>query len=228
MQANSIAGYVGGTGIGQIPNQTLASTTETEFQQNLTASTTGIAVLSVPGSQTTAQYGGGPRGHVPPLNPDANAAKIVDDFGVMFRPTPPAGFSSSSFDNGRPFLITLCGLITPVSNGANSLAINLYCGTSKSGTKIASTGTNTGTETSTQAGSFVLQALLFWDSTSQFLAGQQWYSVQAGATPLYNTWKATTQATSVALAGLQFCASAVWGNAAGGQIQVQEFSLSRQ
>lgn len=222
MNFNTVAGYIGGTGRNQIASQTLASTTETEFAIN-NDSGTSVAVIAPPGQ-------GDIIGSQTPLGVEANPAYLIS----RGRPAAPRGgtapwFNSASFDVARPFKVRVAGVITPVSNAANTLTLKIYLGATKAGTAIASTGAMTGTQSSTQAGAFVFEALLVWDSVGQIIGGQQWWSVVAGATPNYNTWKAlTANPTGVTLANLKFCASAQWGNAVGGVIAVSEFSLSQE
>jgi hypothetical protein len=217
---NTFASFAGGTGRNQIASQTLASTTETEFKVNTDSGTPVIAVLTVP--QGTAIVGS-----ATPINPSVNAASPFETgrYATPKNVARPA-HSSTAFDNGRGFGFIVKGVVTPASNAANTLTLNLYCGTSKSGTNICTTGALTGTESSTQAGSFVIETQLFWDSTSQILNGQFWYLVNAGATKSYHVWQQNSNpATSIALSGLNFVASATWGNAAGGTIAVSEMSL---
>lgn len=227
MNVNTIVGYIGGTGRNQIASQTLASTTETEFKVNQDAgAANAIAVLQIP--QQTAVVGS-----ATPLGVNINPAMLVGGLGQPNDPSRLAGrpyFNSSSFDFGRPFLVRLAGVVTPASNAANTLDLKIYSGTTKSGTLVADTGAATGTESSTQAGAFIVEAQLIWDSTGQLLYGQQWYAIAAGATPTYNTWKAMATAAGIAVtsvANLKFCASAQWGNAVGGVVAVSEFSISQ-
>ena len=222
MNFNTISGFIGGTGRNQIKSQTLAATTETEFAVNTdTAGTTAIAVLSIP-------TGSGKGGTVNPLGPDVNQA-LLSATGRQGRPfnSPQPSHNSGSFDNGRMFSIRLAGLATPASNAANTLTLKIYSGTSKSGTNIVTTGALTGMETSTAAGAFVVETQLIWDSTSGIINGQFWYLLN-GATPNYHVWAVNSAVTgAVTLANMSFCASAQWGNAAGGVIAVSEFSLSQ-
>jgi hypothetical protein len=219
---NVIAAYFGGTGRNQILSQTLASTTETEFKLgNDTAVTTNIAVLSMP-TQTAIQ------GSLTPSDTSMNPAVLNSGFsrsGYTFDQNPP--FNSGSFDNAKPFLVRLAGVVTPASNAANTLTIILYLGTSKSGTAICTTGALTGMETSTEAGGFIMETQLIWDSTSGEGHGQFWYLLN-GATPNYHVWAVNSaEFAAAAVANLQFCASATWGNAVGGVIAISEFSVSQ-
>ena len=230
MNSNTIVAFYGsGTGNqaaatrNTIATQVLASTVETEFKVYTdTSGTTNIAVLQIP-QQTDIRGSGNPQ------SPSGNAAILGSPFSAInpnHGPSRPY-YASQQFDYARPFLVRLTGVATPVSQAANTLTLTIYSGTSKSGTAIATTGANTGTESSTAASAFIIETYLFWDSVGQGLCGQQWYAVNSG-TPLYNTWKTNTAvATVTSVASLKFVASATWGNAAGGSITVGEFSISQ-
>lgn len=221
MNTNTVSGLIGGTGVGQIKSQALAAVTETLFVTNTGATpTTATATIAVPLTTDIV----GVRTQFDPASNAASPVRTGNRYGNQF-------FNANNVDavlSGGPFLLRLAGTITVLnSNGGNSLNLIIYRGTTTGGDVIATTGVNTGTETSIATGSFVLEAQLTWDSTSQLLGGQQWYQVLAGASPLYNTWKTTPLVTSVTAAKLVFCASTTWGNAAGGTIQVSEFSIAR-
>jgi hypothetical protein len=223
MNANTISGYFGGTGRNQIASQTLATATETEIKVNTDASS-AIALLTIPQGTAIA-------GSTAPLDFSDNAALLNRTGRTWGRPVAAGqpAHNTKSFDSGRPFMIRWAGVITPASNAANSLQLIIYNGTSKSGTAIASTGVQTGTETSTQAGSFIIETRLQWDVVSGLLGGQFWYQYLGGATPFYNTWATNTAAaTGVTLATLNFCASVKWGNAVGGVCATSEFSLEQK
>src|SRR5579864_4447935 len=135
MNFNTVAGFIGGTGRNQLLPQTLATVTETEINVGVDANSTGvIAVLQVPQQTTIAGSGN-------PLNFDINAALLQENggnvAGLPARGRP--GFSTATFDSGRPFLVRVAGVITPASQAANSLNIILYSGTTKGGTAIATT-----------------------------------------------------------------------------------------
>lgn len=221
MNSDTLVGFYGGTGRNQIASQTLAATTETEFHVNTDVSSTTIAVLTVP-------QPGAIIGSSSPLNVNANSAILKNNLGrdLAINGVNAPFATSQMFDNGHPFNLRLAGVITPASNAANSLTLKVYNGTSKSGGGIISIA-DTGTESSTAAGSFVIEAELIWDSTSGILYGAYWSAIAAGATKNFVTTAAITPATSVTLATLQFCATATWGNAAGGTVAVSEFSLSQ-
>jgi len=216
---NTFTSYIGGTARNQILSQTLAATTETEFKVATDNGSGAIAVLSIP-------TGTGIGGSSDPQGPDVNQA-IKWQSGRQTLPfgSPRPGHNSGSFDLGRGFGVRLTGVATPASNAANTLALKIYCGTSKSGSLIASTGALTGTESSTTPAEFIVEAQMFWGSGSQQISGQYWYNLNTG-TPGYHVWQAiATPVTSIALTGLNFCATATWGNAVGGVVAVSEFSL---
>lgn len=219
MNFSTFSGYIGGTGRNQIVSQTLAATTETEIKVQTDSGTPAIAVLSIP-------TGSGIGGSVAPLGPNTNASLIyrTGRQGVPVNSSQPA-HNSGSFD-GRPFLLRIAGVATPASNAGNTLAIKLYCGTSKSGTNLATTGA-VPQATTTTSKNFILEAQLLWDSTSQVVNGQFWFNVPGTSGTTYTTWAALSNtATSIALTGMNFCASVTWGNAIGGVVAVSEMSLS--
>jgi hypothetical protein len=216
------AGVLVGTGRGQLLKQTLAAVTETELRVGTDDGNGAIAVLTMPSGTTVG-------GAVAPLDFSDNAA-LINRTGRTWSQPHSAGqpaHNSQSFDFGRPFLVRVCGTVTPASDAANTWNLILYYGATKSGTSLAATGALTGMETSTQAGSFILEAQLQWDSVGQRLGGQYWYQVIGGTTENYNTWKATSYVSSATLANLKFCASITWGAAAGGVVQASEFSVSQ-
>lgn len=222
MNFNTVSSYIGGTGRNQIASQTLAATTETELRVNTDNGTGAIAILTIPS-------GSGIGGSSSPQGVERNLASPYQTgrLGVP-RNTAQPSHNSSSFDVGRPFGIRVAGVVTPASNAGNTFTMIIYCGTSKSGTAICTTGATTGMESSTQAGSFIMETQLLWDSTSQILNGQFWWLINAGGTKSYHVWaQNSAPATSIALAGLNFCVSVTWGNAAGGVVAASEFSFSQ-
>lgn len=221
MNSNTVIAYRGGTGRNDIPVQTLATATETEFQLSTdTTSTTVIAVLTLP-RQTNIF------GSAKPIDPNRNRSQSGPLLGQFGAPGESPWYTDETFDSAHPFLISLSGTIVPANNAANTLTLNIYNGTSKSGTAIATTGALTGTESTVTPFQFILQGQYIWDSASGLINGQQWWTVSGTSLVGYNTWKVTPAAASVVLP-LQFCASAKWGNAAGGVITVSEFRIDRQ
>lgn len=221
--SNVIAAYYGGTGRNQILSQTLASATETEFKVgNDAALTTVIAVLSMP-TQTQIL------GAQTPMDQAANAAVLSSGFnqaGYFGDSNPP--YNSGLFDTNKPFLVRLCGNIVPASNAANTFKVTLYLGATKGG--VALTNVSAAAQNASVAPfGFILEAQLHWDSAAQVVLGQYWYDVN-GTTRTYATWATTTNpttASAAAVANIQFCATATWGNAIGGVAAVSEFSISR-
>jgi hypothetical protein len=218
--ANFVTGYYGGTGRNKILSQTLATGTETEFQLGNDASASQIAVVSMPvqtailGSQSGSDLS---------VNP-ATLNAAFNRIGYFGDSNPP--YNAQVFDSSHPFLLRVCGVITPASNAGNTFQLKAYLGATKAGTNICATGAITGFESSTTPGGFILEAQLIWDSTSGVLAGQYWWNINA-PTPSYNTWKALSVASAAAVSNLTFCASAQWGNAAGGVVAVSEFTISQ-
>lgn len=221
--SNVIAAYYGGTGRNQMLSQTLATGTETEFKLgNDTSVTTNIAVLSMP---TQSQILGSQN----PIDQAANPVNLNSGFnqlGYFGDSNPP--FNSGLFDSSKPFQVRIAGLATPASNAGNTLAIILYLGTTKSGTALGTTAAVPQASTTTAKG-FIMEAELLWDSTSQAVTGQYWFSLPGTSGTVYSTWKTLAAAGSAitAVSGLTFCASATWGNAVGGVVAVSEFSISR-
>lgn len=230
MNANTVLGFVGGTGRNQIGLQTLASTTETEFKINTDNAAGAIAVLTVP-------QGNEILGASNPLNPNANAAVLGPDRGSQFGRGLGEGapwFSNTAFDfskGGLGFRIRLSGYGTAAANGANTLLLKIYSGSTKSGTVIANNSTGLATASAASL-NFVFEVDLQWDSVQQVLNGTQRYAITyngsgtgAGTTAFSAGAIIPNFASVTALSGLTFCASAQWGNAVGGTIQVNEFVL---
>jgi hypothetical protein len=227
MNSNTIVGFNGGTGRNQIGLQTLASVTETEFKVNQDAgANNAIAVLTVP--QGTEILGSSN-----PLNPCANAAILGADRGSQFgrglgEQAP--YFCNTVYDMakfGLGFKIRLSAFYTAVANAGNTLQIKIYSGSTKGGTVIAQ---NTAVATASAAsGSFIFEVRLQWNSTTQVLVGNQNFSFDYNGTQVANGFSAgavlTNAASVTSVAGLTFCATATWGNAVGGTVQVNEFVM---
>lgn len=229
MNANTILGFNGGTGRNQIGLQTLASVTETEFRVNTDNGTGAIAVLTVP-------QGNEILGASNPLNQSASAAITGLDRGSQFgrglgELAP--WYSTTAFDmksGGLGFKLRLSGFGTVVANGANTILLKIYSGSTKGGTVISSNSTGMASVTGASL-NFVFELDLTWDSTQQVLGGFQRYMIVYngtfvnGVTGFSAGIPLAANAAVTTLAGLTFCASAQWGNAAGGSIQVNEFVL---
>jgi len=227
MNANTIFGLYGGTGRDQIASQVLATGTETEFRINQDAgASNAIAVLTVP-------QGNEILGSSKPLNPSANASISGLDRGSQFgrglgEQAP--WYSNTAFDLakfGLGFRLVLTGFGSAVANAGNTLVFKIYSGSTKGGTVIA---TNTAVATASTASlNFKFVVDLQWDSTTQVLIGTQKFNINYNGTQVTNGFSAgailTNAASVTTLAGLTFCASATWGNAVGGTLQVNEFAL---
>lgn len=221
MNSNVISGLVGGTGRNQIPLQTLAATTETAFLVNTDAGT-AAAIVTVPA-------GAGIGGSVTPLDPNVTNSAYLSNGPRQYGP--PGGTSrphyNSSSWNGRAFKVRINGTGAAVANAGNTLELNLYQGTTIGGTLIGGTGTNTIATASTAPLNFIIEATLIWDATTQSLTGMQWYNVNYNSTQPTHAFSGPAAILNIptvaAVANLTFVASAKWGNAAGGTIQVVEF-----
>lgn len=227
--SNVVAAYFAGTGRNQIGSLSAAtlSNTETSVKVNTDSGTPVTAVLSIPSQSTIF-------GAQNPLDTRVNPATLDSGqwygnaFGMPINP-----WNSGVFDNGKPFLIRIAGLITPVSNAGNTFTLKIYQGSAISGgsptpTVIASSGALTSYESSTTAGSFLMETQCLWDSTSGLINGQMWWSFTGGTGNSYHVWQANTAASAVVTASqLNFCASVQWGNTAAGIVAVSEFSLTQ-
>ena len=208
----------------QLASQTLAATTETAIK----FSNGNAAIIAVP-SQTAVL------GSSTPMDPNANSAFSADVYGAMSdrrglaqRPY----FTSTSFDNDRPFHLRICGRGTSVADGANSLTLNIYQGTSASvvGTagNIVATSGAVATATAHPIG-FYMDVLMAWDSVNQAL-----YGTYSGAA-LFNSATQTTIASTAlthntavtTYTGLSFLVSVTWGAAVGGTVVLTEMSLDQ-
>lgn len=222
---NVIAAYYGGTGRNTILSQTATGgAAEAEFKiGNDAALTTVIAVLSMP-TQSLIQ------GSFTPNDQATNPAILNAGFnrtGYQFDSNPP--YNSGMFDTSKPFLVRVAGVATPVSDASGALTIALYLGTTKAGTKIATTSAVT-LASSTTATGFLLEAQLKWDVTSTKVRGQFWWDCPGTTGTDYVTWAklSSVAGTAAAVANLQFCATATWGGTTAGNVAaVSEFSVSQ-
>lgn len=220
MNFNSISGFNGGTGRNQIGLQTLAATTETAFTVNTDSGTPTTAFLAVPA-------GGGIAGSGNPLNPDANASKLQQNSSL----TIPRGiarpeFNSTSF-SGRPFRLRIYGTGNAGVHASNTTIIKLRQGTSA--TVASNNLVFTGPTWDASAGgafNFFIQFTFLWDSTSTLLSGFA-DSNFGFSTGTYTANAKTTVTTVASLAVMQFSATTTWGDATGGTVQVNEFTMER-
>ena len=224
MNSNTVAGFIGGTARNQIPSLVLASTTETAVP--LTTDTgTNSAILAVPSASAIV-------GSSFPLGVATNQS-LSSNFGGQPLNSTLAGnqspyVSAVQFDGNRPFYVNLSATGTVVANGANTLTVKLYQGTSGtlgSDTAVATPMSAIATASAANV-RFFIQFQFFWDSTSAILSGfySGYYLYNGTATTISST--AITPLTAITTpAALSFVYSIKWGNGVGGTIQVQEFSI---
>lgn len=220
--SDTIVALFGGTGRNQVLPLTLAAVTETVLKQGVDAGTTTTpAVLTVPGSAAT----NGLVGSGSPVDFNQNSSISSQSYGRKYAIGSEAPyFSNATFDKGRPFRIRLFGTVAFNAGAGNSLAINIYQGTSTtvgSDFKIAAITAGGAPSTTAQ---FYADVLVQWDSVSQTLSGL--FSGQVGNTATAGT-ALSTQPTVTTAAGLSFVASVVFGNAGGGVVSVSEFSITQ-
>lgn len=216
---NSIVGYAqSGTTRNTFPTQTVAATTATPLVINTDGGTaTYFLVLPTGGSVFGAQNS---------LDVNANPS-ITRRSGRAYGP--PSGetndqFSSASWD-GHPFKIKIAGIGNAGANGAQTVQVNLYQGTSATLGSDNLIGT-TGTGLAAVAGgafSFLVEASCVWDATSQILAGYYTSIVTFAATSQISAPTKFTSVTSVTTAGLSFVAGLTLGNGASSTITLREF-----
>lgn len=217
-QDTIVALFGPGTGVGQVLPLTLASTTETAFSAGTNAGN-ALALLVVPVATT------GLVGSSRPIEFNKSGAISSQSYGrkVAVGSAPPY-FNASTFDGARPFRIVVAGTCTLAAGTGNTIAINLYQGTSAtlgSDTKIA--GLTAGGAPSTTV-SFYLSCTVAWNSTTQALVGTQNGFV---GTTISASAALTNSATVTTAAGLSFVLSGVFGNAGGGTINVSEWSIEQ-
>lgn len=218
---NTVSALVGGTSRGQINPLVLASTTETAFSVT-TDTGTAVAVLSLPAGNT----GNTLVGSGSPIEYNLNSAITGQSYGRKGAVgTAPPYFSTTSFDSGRPFIIHVTGYATLNAGAGNTVALNVYQGTSAtlaSDTKIAAL-TAGGAPSTTVNFNFEINSS--WDSVSQVLGG--YYIGQVGNS--LTAAHALSNAASVTTASsLTFVVSGVFGNSGGGTITISEFSVEQQ
>lgn len=233
MNTNTVGGIaLQGTVRNTWPLQTVAATAETILKINTDG--TAVNYFLTPTLPTTIV------GAQTPFSTSANAsitARGGQTYGL------PSGWSNNGWNTnvllpGRVFKVRLVGTGNAGANGAQSLIINLYQGTSATVGSDNKIGT-TGAALAAVAGgpfNFYVEATCLWDSTSQILSGAYTANIAFGSTSqftAYSTAVATTPAvpstafvfTSVATANLSFLGTITLGNAASSTVQVSEFSL---
>jgi hypothetical protein len=131
---------------------------------------------------------------------------------------------------GRLFYVRVSGVGNAGANGAQSVIINLYQGTSATLASDKKIGT-TGSALATVAGgayNFFIEATLLWDSTSQILSGSYEANIAFGSVSQYTTRTVVPNVvTSVTAAKLSFLATVTMGNAAASTAQLTEFVIER-
>lgn len=223
---NSIAGFSqSGTSRNQWPTQTVATATETALLLNTdSGTTTGFVVVPTGGKILGAQT---------KFDINANSAittRSGREYGL------PSGesndqFSSSSWD-GRPFRVRIAGVGNAGANGAQSLIVNLYQGTSATLGSDNLVGT-TGSALAAVAGgafNYLVEATCLWDPTSQILSGGYSANIAFGSTSQFTAYTTTTTAfvfTGITAAGLSFLASLKLGNGASSTITVRDFTIEK-
>src|SRR5882762_562579 len=217
MNANTIIGYTEGTGRNQIPALAVPNATEIAALVNTdTGSTT--AILAIP-------YGSGNIGASSSLDPNANGSITGSDFGRQYgRPNGVNApyYSTMSFD-GSPFKVTISGTATIPVTASQTFAVNLRLGTTIAGTLLAGP-----TAVSFATGgtfSFLLEAILIWDSTSHAVSGL-FDSVVAG-TGVGQATLTNNGSAVLTPAGLTFVATAKLGVAGTATVNFTEFSIAQ-
>jgi hypothetical protein len=224
MNFNTFSGFTGGTLRNFIGLQTLATVTETAFLLNTDTGSGSTAILSVP-TQTSIV------GSKSPL--DINVNRGLSQQGeapVLGRSVQRPEFNTGSF-NGLPFRLRISGVGLAVANAAASITVKIYCGTTANIGTAANVFGSTGAIATVAGGqyNFSLESTLLWDLASGLLGG---FYQSLGNFGTASTYVAPVTANAAplavaALSGLTFFATAKWGNAVGGTLQVNEFALER-
>lgn len=219
MNSNTIAGYIGGTKRNQIASFALASAAESAILVNTDTGTTA-AILTVPQGNAIV-------GSITPLGPNANSA-IIGPLGGVIVQTGNANneapwFSTSSFDLGRIFVVTVVGTVATGTGATNT--ISLYQGTSSAVIGTAGNVLSTLSVPVSTTGNFIFTTTLRWDVTSAVLVGSFTGQV-ANGTPSAVAVLTHTPAVTTA-AGLSFLLSATGGAASSGTIAVSEFYINQ-
>jgi hypothetical protein len=130
------------------------------------------------------------------------------------------------------------GSVTPAgalpTSATSNVTLNLYQGTTTLASALATTGAVALAATAAGAFDFMIEATLLWDATSQVLSG--WYKANLGYTTAvsgknssYTTdTVVTTVTTGVAISGLSFAASAIFGFASSANtITIRDFTIEK-
>lgn len=223
--ANSIVGVTAqGSARNQWPTQTVATTTETIFTVGTDSGTTQF-FLTPP--SPTAVYGS------QAVLDEAGNAAIADRSGALYGlPSGESnqGYTTAALANGRLFRVRLVGTGNAGANGAQSLIVNLYQGTSTtlaSDKKLATTGT----ALAAVAGgpfNFSIEATLLWDNTSQILSGYYNANIAFGSVSQFTTDTVVANVvTAVTAAKLSFLGTLTLGNGASSTVNLSEFAFDR-
>ena len=232
MNSNTVIGGYAGSGTlrNQFPTQSVATATETALVVNTDASTT-TALVTVP-------VGGVVYGASAPWDVNANAASLRRsgrEYGL------PSGESNDQFVagntsgavnawDGRLFKIRLCG--TASLGAGQTIIFYLYNGAATvvgtSGNRVGSTGSAYPAATGSGAANFLLEFTGLWDATSQILSGSYTANIANATTSQFTLPTVITNVqTSVAAAGLTFCAGVKLGTTTATTISVREFVVER-
>lgn len=217
--ANTIAGYLSGSAVNQLPLLSLTSTASTTatYIPVTTNAGTSAAIIRVP---QQADIMGSTR----PLASGINQAG-PGAYGTI-NPAPQyggdAGFNTGSFD-GRPFRVRMPVSYTVSASATTSaLTIVLAQGTTTSATTAIASPTAITLATGGGSGVFVMDAEILWDSVSHILGGRYsfYYTFGTAATNVASSTISTTTGVTTP-AGLSFLLSVVAQTALVGGITLQ-------
>lgn len=221
--SSSVFGFSGsGTTRNSFPTQTVATTTATPLVINTDTGTANYFLV--------LPTGGSIYGSTTGIDPNGNAA-IIDRSNYLWGL--PSGesndqFSSASWD-GHPFKLKISGIGNAGANGAQTVQVNMYQGTSAtlgSDSLIGSTGTGLAAVAG-GAFNFVVEVNCIWDATSEILAGYYTGIVTFAATSQIVAPTKFTSVTSVTAANLSFVAGLTLGNGASSTITLREFCADK-
>lgn len=224
---NSVYGFASpGTTRNTFPAQAIAATAETILTIGTDTGTANYFLVAPSGGQIYGSNSG--------IDPNGNPS-IIDRSNYITGL--PSGESNDQFNStswsGRRFKVRITGTGTAGHNGAQTVLINLYQGTSAtlgSDSIIATTGaayavaqgaTNVNFD-------FSIEATLQWSVGSQLLSGFYTANVAGGTTSQIKTPTVLANLPAVtSAAGLSFLATVTMGNAAASTIQISEFLIDR-
>lgn len=219
MNANTVAGWSGGTKRNQIASLTLTAATESAIQLNTDTGTTAV-ILAIPQGNAIV-------GSNSPLGPNTNPAILVPAGGPMVvngnAGNEAPWFNSSSFDLGRAFVVTVVGTVATGTGATNT--ITLYQGTSSAVIGTAGNVLSTLSVAVSTTGNFSFTTTVRWDATSAVLVGNFTGQVANGAPSAVAALTHTPAVTTAA--GLSFLLSATGGAGSSGTIAVTEFYINQ-